>query len=182
MTEDRLQAQLLDPKTRAKAFAQAVEMYSQRLYWLIRRTVRLHEDADDVLQETFAKAWQNIGSFRGEAKFYTWIYRIALFEAINHNKKRQRLSDKTLSVSGEMEYIVDNAEADPYFDGDRGEILLQQAIETLPKKQRQVFEMHYFDELPYKEIAQLTNTSEGALKASYHHAVKKIEQYLSDKD
>ena len=179
MTEDELQEQILNPEGCAKAFSEAVHMYQEKLYWLIRRIVRQHDDADDILQETFLKAWQNLGSFRGDAKFYTWIYRIALFEAINYNKKEQRITDNEYAVGNETIYLLDSTASDPYFDGDKGEEILQQALESLPLKQRQVFEMRYFDEMPYKEIMKLTNTSEGALKASYHHAVKKIQQFIS---
>ncbi|WP_302777344.1 RNA polymerase sigma factor [Porphyromonas uenonis] len=182
MTEDELQEQIMKPETRAVAFTEAVQMYQEKLYWLIRRIVRQHDDADDVLQETFLKAWQNLGSFRGEAKFYTWIYRIALFEAINYNKKKKRITDNEYAVSEDTSYLLESAVADTYFDGDKGELILQQALETLPPKQRQVFEMRYFDEMPYREMAAITDTSEGALKASYHHAVKKIQQYVSNLD
>lgn len=180
MTEDELQEQIMKPETRAVAFTKAVQMYQEKLYWLIRRIVRQHDDADDVLQETFLKAWQNLGSFRGEAKLYTWIYRIALFEAINYNKKKKRITDNEYAVSEDTNYLLESAVADPYFDGDKGELILQQALDTLPPKQRQVFEMRYFDEIPYREMAAITDTSEGALKASYHHAVKKIQQYVSE--
>ena len=180
MTEDELQEQIMKPETRAVAFTKAVQMYQEKLYWLIRRIVRQHDDADDVLQETFLKAWQNLGSFRGEAKLYTWIYRIALFEAINYNKKKKRITDNEYAVSKDTSYLLESAVADPYFDGDKGELILQQALDTLPPKQRQVFEMRYFDEIPYREMAAITDTSEGALKASYHHAVKKIQQYVSE--
>ena len=180
MTEDELQEQIMKPETRAAAFTEAVQMYQEKLYWLIRRIVRQHDDADDVLQETFLKAWQNLGSFRGEAKLYTWIYRIALFEAINYNKKKKRITDNEYAVTEDTSHLLESAVADPYFDGDKGELILQQALDTLPPKQRQVFEMRYFDEMPYREMATITGTSEGALKASYHHAVKKIQQYVSD--
>ena len=182
LTEDELQEQIMSSKTRAAAFTEAVRMYQEKLYWLIRRIVRQHDDADDVLQETFLKAWQNLGSFRGEAKFYTWIYRIALFEAINYNKKKKRITDNEYAVNEDTSYLLDSAVADPYFDGDKGELILQQALDKLPPKQRQVFEMRYFDEMPYREIATITDTSEGALKASYHHAVKKIQQHISNLD
>ena len=180
MTEEELQEQITNPETCATAFTEAVQMYQEKLYWLIRRIVRQHDDADDVLQETFLKAWQNLRSFRGEAKFYTWIYRIALFEAINYNKKKKRIADNEYAVSEETSYLLESAVGDPYFDGDKGELILQQALEMLPPKQRLVFEMRYFDEMPYREIATITETSEGALKASYHHAVKKIQQYVSE--
>ena len=180
MTEDELQEQIMKPETRAVAFTKAVQMYQEKLYWLIRRIVRQHDDADDVLQETFLKAWQNLVSFRGEAKLYTWIYRIALFEAINYNKKKKRITDNEYAVTEDASYLLESAVADPYFDGAKGELILQQALDTLPPKQRQVFEMRYFDEMPYREMAAITETSEGALKASYHHAVKKIQQYVSD--
>ena len=180
MTEDELQEQIMKSETRAVAFTKAVQMYQEKLYWLIRRIVRQHNDADDVLQETFLKAWQNLGSFRGEAKLYTWLYRIALFEAINYNKKKKRITDNEYAVSEDTSYLLESVVADPYFDGDKGELILQQALDTLPPKQRQVFEMRYFDEIPYREMAAITDTSEGALKASYHHAVKKIQQYVSE--
>ena len=180
MTEDELQEQIMKSETRAVAFTKAVQMYQEKLYWLIRRIVRQHNDADDVLQETFLKAWQNLGSFRGEAKLYTWLYRIALFEAINCNKKKKRITDNEYAVSEDTSYLLESAVADPYFDGDKGELILQQALDTLPPKQRQVKEMRYSDEITYREMAAITVSSEGALKASFHNAVKKIQQYVSE--
>ena len=146
------------------------------MYWHIRKMVLSHDDADDILQNTFVKAWLNIGKFRGDANLQTWLYRIATNETMNffntnyikHNGFTSDFDDK----------LADNLKSDPYFDGDETQLKLQKAIMSLPPKQRLVFNMRYYDEMPYSEIAAVLQTSEGALKASYHHAVKKIGQFM----
>ncbi|NOY96384.1 MAG: sigma-70 family RNA polymerase sigma factor [Chlorobi bacterium] len=159
------------------AFQMLVEKYQERLYWHIRRIVLDHDDADDVLQNTFVKVWKNLNNFREESGLYTWLYRIATNESLTfiNSKKRKNM----FPMSELSDYLVDNLEADPYFDGDEIQEKLQKAIITLPEKQRLVFNMKYFDNLKYKEMSKILDTSVGALKASYHHAVRKIEEFLS---
>ena len=175
--ETEIVKQLQDEATRRKAFTSIIKEYKERLYWQIRKTVISHEDADDVLQNVFLKAWKSIESFRGESKISTWLYRIAFNESITFlNKQRQELM---VSADDESVFLYDKLEADEYFDGDYLEELLQKAILTLPDKQRVVFNMRYFDEMKYEEISDVLGTSVGALKASYHIAAKKIEEYLT---
>lgn len=158
-----------------REFAQLVEQYSQRLYWTIRRIVLNHEDADDVLQNVFVKAWQNIDGFEHRSNISTWLYRIAVNEALDF-LRRQRLA---FSIEEELGVTLSSRlMADDYFDGDAAQALLQEAIATLPDVQRVVFNLRYFDEMPYSEMSRMLGTSEGALKASYHIAVKKITTYL----
>jgi RNA polymerase sigma-70 factor (ECF subfamily) len=166
-----------DPDRQRKAFEQLVRYYSERLYWHIRKMVMSHDDANDILQNTFTKAWMSIDGFRGESKLSSWLYRIAINESITFlNKQRSYLS---FSLDDEEVYLNNQLESDEYFDGDAAQKKLQQAILTLPDKQRQVFNMRYFDEMPYEEMSGALETSVGALKASYHHATKKIEEFLS---
>lgn len=176
--DDQLTSLLLNPRTRKEAFAQIVSTYSEQLYKQIRRIVLNHSDADDVLQEVFIKAWKGIDAFRGEAKIYTWLYRIAYFEAITYLRSHKRKQQNNVELTEETQHILDNMVADPYFDGDEVEIQFQKAIAELPPKQHQVFLLRYYDELPYQQISEMTGTSEGALKASYHHAVKYIKKKL----
>ncbi|MDO4820069.1 MAG: RNA polymerase sigma factor [Prevotella sp.] len=159
-----------------KDFEKIVRQYGERLYWQIRRMVYSHDDADDILQNTFLKAWMNIDSFRGNAKISTWLYRIAVNEAldfIRKNKNAVELSDGDVGNS-----VAVRLSGDAYFDGDEAQLLLQEAIGKLPPKQRLVFNMRYFDEMRYSEMSHILDTSEGALKASYHLAVEKISEYL----
>lgn len=159
-----------------RGFRLLVETYSKRLYWHIRRLVILHEDADDALQNTFINAWKNIGNFRNESALYTWLYTIATNEALTLINKRKRNSALSLDEIGS--YLATSAEGSTWFDGDEAQLKLQNAILQLPEKQRIVFNLRYFDEMPYEEMSKVLGTSEGALKASYHHAVKKIEEML----
>jgi RNA polymerase sigma-70 factor (ECF subfamily) len=177
-SEEQLLARLRDPKTQREAFATLVAEYSERLYWQIRKMVLSHEDSNDILQEVFIKAWTNIDNFRGESKLTTWLYRIAINESITFlNKKR---TQNNISVDDENSFLLSRLEGDQYFNGDEAQKLLQRAILTLPDKQRLVFQMKYFDEMKYEEMSEILSTSVGALKASYHHAVKKIENFLTD--
>jgi len=164
------------PKKKERAFSLLINKYQQRLYWHLRKMIIIHEDADDLLQNTFIKAWQNIERFRGDAAFYTWLYRIATNEALNHlNKKRLEL----INSPEDLEYLLSKQlDTDPLFSGDEIEKRLQKSILTLPDKQRLVFNMKYFDNLKYEEMAEILETSVGALKASYFHAVKKIEALI----
>lgn len=161
-----------------KGFRLIVERYSQKLYWHIRRLVILHDDADDALQNTFLNAWRNIGSFRSESSVYTWLYSIGTNEALAIINKRNRNSALSLDEPGS--YVAEFVEGGTWFDGDEAQIILQKAILTLPEKQRIVFNLKYFDEMPYEEMSNVLNTSVGALKASYHHAVKKIEVFINN--
>lgn len=165
---------LADAETQKEAFKQIVECYSQRLYWQIRRMVIYHDDANDVLQNTFIKVWTSIDYFRGEAKMSTWLYRIALNESLNFLEKERNRNNLPIDSVPNLEQL----RADEYFDGDEAEIILQKAIASLPEKQRIVFNLRYYDELSYEEISNVMGTSVGALKASYHHAVKKIEKFI----
>ncbi len=175
--EEDIINQLQDPDSRREAFGKVVSHYSKQLYWQIRRMVLSHDDANDILQNTFLKAWNNLDYFRGEAKLSTWLYRIAFNECLNFLNKQRAQS--TLSIDDDEASTLNQLESDPYFDGDEAELLFQQAIHTLPEKQRLVFNMKYFDEMKYEEISQIMGTSVGALKASFHYAVKKIEDFLS---
>ena len=178
--ESALISQLQHPDTCRQAFEQLVRHYSQPLYWQIRRMVLNHDDADDLLQNTFIKAWTGLQQFRGESSLSTWLYRIAMNECLNFLTRRREM----LSMDDdEVQRIVMNQlDEDPWFDGDQAERALQQAILTLPEKQRMVFNLRYFDEMGYEEMSRVLDTSVGALKASYHHAVKKIEQYVGELD
>lgn len=164
-----------DPKA---AFADLVAHYSERLYWQIRELVLSHEDSHDILQNVFMKAWQNIAWFRGDAKLSTWLYKIALNESLNFLAQHKRR--EALSID-QIERIATSLSADPYFDGDQVALELQKAILTLPERQRQVFVMKYFEDMKYEQISEILDTTVGSLKASYHHAVKKIEQYFSNR-
>lgn len=157
-------------------FRMIVGRYSRRLYWHIRRLVILHEDADDALQNTFVNAWRNIGDFRNESALYTWLYSIATNEALTLIKRRKRNS--AVSLDEIRDLLENSAEGSTWFDGDEAQVRLQNAILRLPEKQRIVFNLRYYDEMPYEEMSKVLKTSEGALKASYHHAVKKIEDLL----
>lgn len=176
--ERALVADLQNPATAEEAFGLLMRTYGEKMYWQIRRMVLNHDDANDLLQNALIKAWTNIDHFRGDAKLSTWLYKIAVNEAINFiNKEKNRASQFTRQDETDSK-IENTLEADPWFDGDRATILLQKALTKLPEKQRLVFNMRYFDEMKYEEISEVLGTSVGALKASYHHAVKKIEQSL----
>lgn len=173
-------ARLRDENTCREAFAEVIATYSEPLYWQIRRMVQSHDDANDLLQNTFLKAWQSIYLFRGEAKLSTWLHKIAINESITFlAKERKRLN---ISIDDEESMLINTIEADEYIDGDELKLKLRKAIATLPEKQRLVFNMKYFDEMKYEEMSEILGTSVGALKASYHIAVKKIEQYFSEND
>lgn len=177
-SNSELSAQLLDPKTQRSAFGEVVRQYSEQLYWQIRRIVLTHEDANDVLQNTFLKAWNGLDSFHGESKVSTWLSRIAINESLDFLRR-----NKNLTVSSDDDLSIANTLlADDYFDGSETEALLQQAIAMLPDVQRTVFQLRYFEEMKYSEISQLLGTSEGALKASYHLAVKKISAFFKSRD
>jgi len=168
--------ELLDPKTQNVAFQKLLHNYQKPLYNLIRTIVLNHDDTDDVLQNTFVKIFQNLKNFKGDSKLFSWMYRIATNEAItfiNNKAKRNGTTSEAMQTK-----IVENLQSDVYFDGNEIQIKLQKAIVLLPEKQQLVFKMKYFEELKYEQMSEILGTSVGALKASYHHAVKKIEEYL----
>ena len=176
-TETELISQLQAKGNKDAAFKELVAQYKERLYWHIRNIVKSHDDADDVLQNTFIKVYRSIDGFKGESKLYSWLYRIATNEAItliNKNAKRLQITNEEA-----QNLALNNMESDVYFEGDAIQLKLQKAIATLPEKQQLVFNMKYFQEIKYKDMSQILETSEGALKASYHIAVKKIEAYLT---
>jgi len=159
-----------------KGFREVIETYSSKLYWHIRRLVILHEDADDALQNTFINAWKNIREFRNESSLYTWLYAIATNESLTLINKRKRNTTTSLEDIGS--YLANSIEGSTWFDGNEAQTRLQNAILQLPEKQRIVFNLKYFDKMTYEDMSKVLKTSEGALKASYHHAVNKIEKYL----
>ncbi len=176
-TDKELLSLFSDPATRELAFTRLMEKYQHKLYWHIRRMVISHQDTDDVLQNTFIKVWNHLDSFRGGSELFTWLYRIATNEALTFLKKQKRSS--FLPWSGYEQEMEETLESDEYFSGDVIAEKLQKALIRLPEKQRLVFNMKYFDNMKYEEMSKILNTSVGALKASYHHAVKKIEESLS---
>ncbi|MBD5177873.1 MAG: RNA polymerase sigma factor [Bacteroidales bacterium] len=173
-------ARLRDPMTVRAAFSEVIEAYSEQLYWQIRRMVQNHDDADDVLQNTFLKAWSNIENFRGEAKLSTWLHKIAINESLSFLEREKKHTG--VSLDDESASSVATLEADRDFDGNELAQNLNKAIQTLPEKQRLVFNMKYFDNMKYERISEILGTSVGALKASYHLAVKKIEQFFEGLD
>ncbi len=178
--DQELIERLRDKNTCRKAFGDAVRQYAEPLYWQIRRMVENHDDANDLLQNTFMKAWSNIENFKGEAKLSTWLYKIAINESITFlAKERKRLN---ISIDDEESHLINLIEADEYVDGDELAANLRKAIASLPEKQRLVFKMRYYDEMKYEKMSEILGTSVGALKASYHLAVKKIEQFFANND
>lgn len=176
LDENELILKLSSEKTKDAAFNELLFLYKERLYWHIRKIVISHDDADDILQNTFIKIYKNIQKFKGESKLFSWMYRIATNEALTHLKNNAKL--KSIHNQEIQQYTLDNLQADVYFEGDDIQLKLQKAIATLPQKQGLVFNMRYFDEIKYSDMSEILETSEGALKASYHLAVKKIEDYL----
>ncbi len=165
-----------DETSRNTALGQLIAKYQQRLYWHIRKIVINHDDSDDVLQNTFIKVWKGLSQFKGDSQLYTWLYRIATNEALSHLRQKQKMN--TSSINSIEYQLSRELEDDAYFSGDAIQLKLQQAILTLPEKQRLVFNMRYYDEMPYEEMSAVLDTSVGALKASYHIAAKKIEELL----
>lgn len=175
-SDKELLDQFRNPETRNYAFNLLVREYQKKLYWHIRKILLDHDDADDVLQNVFIKVWKNLDNFKEESQLYTWLYRIATNESITFlNQKKKRTGVRLDDVSN---FLANNLESDSYFKGDEIQLLLQKAILTLPDKQRIVFNLKYFEEMKYQKMSEILETSVGALKASYHHAVKKIEEYL----
>lgn len=166
-----------DEESRNAALAQLISKYQQRLYWHIRKIVISHDDSDDVLQNTFIKIWKGLERFKEESQLYTWIYRIATNEALTF--LRQKARKQTTSIHPIEYELSKSLEGDQYFSGDEIQLKLQQAILSLPEKQRLVFNMRYYDEIPYEDMSRILDTSVGALKSSYHIAAKKIEEMLA---
>jgi len=154
-----------------------VREYQERVYWHVRKMVIDHDDADDLVQEIFVKVWKNLSKFREDAKLFTWIYRIATNECLTFLKKKKRKF--FIPIHDLQDELTSKLENEPSISGDEVQLKLQKALLTLPDKQRMVFNMRYFDEMKFKDIAEITSTSEGALKANYHHAVKKIEEFIN---
>ena len=162
--------------TREKAFSLLVEKYQERLYWHIRRILITHEDTNDVLQNMFIKVWRYLDGFRQDAGLYTWIYRIATNESLTYLQNQKKKA--TRSISDHEDYLQNTLKSEKGFDANKLEWKLQMAIQSLPEKQRAVFNLRYYDEMPYEKMAEVLETSAGALKASYHHAAKKIEEFI----
>ena len=177
--EDIIIAQLKKENLKAGAFSAIVEEHSESIYWHIRRMVLVHDDANDIVQNTFIKAWMNIDSFQGKSKISTWLYRIAINETLTFLNKNQ---NTLVSLDTPEGAVAELLESDTYFCGDSADAKFQEAVVRLPEKQRLVFNMKYFSEMKYEEISEVLGTSVGALKASYHIAVKKIEEYLGETD
>lgn len=175
--EEELVRQLQDKSLQRAAFARVVSIYSEPIYWQIRRIVLSHDDANDLLQNTFIKAWTNLDAFRGGSKISTWLYRIAINGSLNFVQKQ-----KNHFSLDEDSSVVDFLMSDEFFDGDELQAQLQEVIARLPEKQRLVFQMKYFQDMKYEEISEILGTSVGALKATYHHAVKKIAEFFQEED
>lgn len=173
-----LEERLRDPSQARKAFGETIRAYTEPLYWQIRRLVDNHDDANDLLQNTFMKAWQSLENFRGDARLSTWLHKIAINESLTFLEREKRR--QTLSLDDPESSASARIEADTMIDGDALALKLRKAVAMLPEKQRLVFNMRYFDEMKYEDISEIVGTSVGALKASYHHAVKKIEDFLRE--
>lgn len=183
LNEDKEKELIADLKTvgkREMAFHILVQTYQERLYWHIRKIVMNHDDTDDILQNVFIKVWKNIDGFREDSSLFTWLFRIATNESLSFLQKQRRRS--VFSSEEITDYLVESLEADEYFDGDDIQKKLEKAVIQLPEKQRLVFNMKYFEEMKYEQISEILQTSVGALKASFHHAVKKIEEYMDNKN
>jgi RNA polymerase sigma-70 factor, ECF subfamily len=177
-TDEEILSLLNEQKTYEQGFRLLMQTYQESLYRHVRRLVIDHDDAHDVIQNTFIKIFKNIERFEGKSKLYTWLYRIATNEAITFLNSKNRRDTDTLDDPN-ASYMANNLKADVFFDGDEIQIKLQQALTTLPEKQRIVFNLRYYEEMPYEEMSQVLDTSVGALKASYHHAVKKVEAFFT---
>ena len=178
LQDSELLIQFRDPATKEKAYTALIRKYQERLYWHVRRMVVEHEDANDVLQNVFIRVWNGLENFREDAQLFTWLYRIATNECLSFLEQQKRKAVVSLS---DIETTLENkVKADKDFDANKLEWKLQVAIQQLPEKQRIVFTLRYYDEMPYEQMSQVLDTSEGALKASYHHAVKKIEEYIKN--
>jgi RNA polymerase sigma factor (sigma-70 family) len=177
-SDSELLVQFRNPVTKEKAFTSIIKKYQEKLYWHVRRMVVDHEDANDVLQNVFIRVWNGLENFREDSQLYTWLYRIATNETLTYLEQQKKRT--SVSLSDVESGLSNKIKADRYFDSNKLEWKLQLAIQQLPEKQRIVFQLRYYDEMPYEEMSKVLETSEGALKASYHHAVKKIEDYIKN--
>ena len=178
--DNQIKELLMKPETQRKGFEMLVRQYSEQLYWQVRRIVLTHEDSNDVLQNTFIKAWNGLSSFHGDSKVLTWLSRIAINESLDFVRKQKNIA--VVSADDSESSVANTLMADEYFDGDETEAQLPEAIASLPEVQRTVFTLRYYDEMKYSEMSKLLNTSEGSLKASYHIAVKKISEFFKSHD
>ena len=178
LSDTELLVQFRDPDLKEKAFTTIIRKYQEKLYWHIRRMVVDHDDANDVLQNVFIRVWKGLENFREDSQLYTWLYRIATNECLSFLEQQKRKS--TVSLSDVETGLSEKIKADQNFDANKLEWKLQLGIQQLPEKQRIVFQLRYYEEMPYEEMSRVLDTSEGALKASYHHAVKKIEEYIKN--
>ena len=178
--DNQIKELLMKLETQRKGFEMLVRQYSEQLYWQVRRIVLTHEDSNDVLQNTFIKAWNGLSSFHGDSKVLTWLSRIAINESLDFVRKQKNIA--VVSADDSESSVANTLMADEYFDGDETEAQLQEAIASLPEVQRTVFTLRYYDEMKYSEMSKLLNTSEGSLKASYHIAVKKISEFFKSHD
>jgi RNA polymerase sigma factor (sigma-70 family) len=176
LEDKELLLQFNDPATKERGFTAIIKKYQEKLYWHIRRMVVEHEDANDILQNMFIKVWKGLENFREDSQLYTWMYRIATNECLTFIEQQKKR--KTISLSDEETGLSNQLKAEKNFDINKAEWKLQMAMQQLPEKQKAVFNLRYYDEMPYDEMSRVLETSEGALKASYHHAVKKIEDYI----
>ncbi|MBK7478152.1 MAG: RNA polymerase sigma factor [Haliscomenobacter sp.] len=179
ISDEQILGLMQHQQTREKGFRLLLGKYQERLYWQIRRMVLNHEDTNDVLQNCMVKVFRSIDQFEGKSALYTWLFRIAANESITFLNQRQKRGSTSLDEEGAP--VANGLKADPYFDGDKLQAALHQVLHSLPDKQRQVFNLRYFEEMSYHDMAAVLNTSEGALKASFHHAVKKIEHYFRER-
>ena len=178
--DNQIKELLMKPETQRKGFEMLVRQYSEQLYWQVRRIVLTHEDSNDVLQNTFIKAWNGLSSFHGDSKVLTWLSRIAINESLDFVRKQKNIA--VVSADDSESSVANTLMADEYFDGDETEAQLQEAIASLPEVQRTVFTLRYYDEMKYSEMSELLSNSEGSLKASYHIAVKKISEFFKSHD
>ncbi len=176
LDDKELLVQFRDPATKERSFTLIIKKYQEKLYWHIRRMVVSHDDANDVLQNMFIKVWNALENFREDSQLYTWLYRIATNESLTFLEQQKKRA--SVSLSDVESGLSNRLKADKHFDANKLEWKLQVAIQQLPEKQRVVFNLRYYDEMPYEKMSQILETSEGALKASYHHAVKKIEDFI----
>jgi len=178
LSDTELLTQFREPATKEKAYTAIIKKYQEKLYWHIRRMVVSHDDTDDVLQNVFIRVWKGLENFREDSQLYTWLYRVATNECLTFLEQQKKRA--TMSLSDLDPALSEKIKADQNFDANKLEWKLQLAIQQLPEKQRVVFQLRYYDEMPYEEMSRVLDTSEGALKASYHHAVKKIEEYIKN--
>ena len=178
-SDAELLVQFRNPITKEKAYTSIIKKYQEKLYWHLRRMVVEHEDANDVLQNVLIRVWNGLENFREDSQLYTWLYRVATNECLTFLEQKKKRS--AISISNEETGLENKIRADQHFDGNKLEWKLQLAIQELPDKQKIVFQLRYYDEMPYEKMSKVLETSEGALKASYHHAVKKIEEYIKNR-